>query len=131
MQQEALSGSTKFELSWANGELLTQINSRTTTHAANVISPGTRRMTTQHDRWGIASASDRAGWGAVAGDVVRRQQSVGGGTWWGIAMAADRTGRDIATAVVRTRGTYHGSGRDLVGHSHGNGRDRSRLGGRD
>ena len=58
---------------------------------------------------------------AVAGDVVRQQQSVGGGTWWGIATAAVRTGWDIATAVVRTRGTYHGSGRDLVGHSHDNG----------
>ena len=43
-----------------HGELLTQINSHIMTRAANATGPGTRR-TMQHDRWGIAPASNHAG----------------------------------------------------------------------
>ena len=57
---------------------------------------------TQHDRWGIASASDHASWGH--------------GCWGYSPMAATGQRWDLV-------GRSHGSGQDQVGQSHGSGQD--------
>ena len=52
---------------------------------------------------------------AVAGDVVRRQQPVGGGTKWDVASAVVRTWWDIAATMVRWGSRLEG--RDWWGRS--------------
>ena len=56
----------------------------------------------RHDQWGIALASDHAGWGCGC---------------WGCSLTAATGQRwDLV-------GHSHGSGQDQVGHSHGGGQD--------
>ena len=65
----------------------------------------------RHDRWGIASASDHAGWGCSCSGCS--PMAATGRRW-------DLVGRSHGGGQDRV-GHSHGSGRDLVGHGHDNG----------
>ena len=81
--REAARSAVRFhELCWANGELLThwQINSRTTTRAANVTGPGIRRRRTKHDQW--HDLGQRSCWLSVVEDWWGHSPTAGMGRRW-------------------------------------------------